>query len=136
MDKREIILQHYSKPQNKKRMESEEYTKENTRNSSCIDNLDIYIKIKDSYIEDITFDGEACAISISSASIMTKNLNKKSVREGLEYIKNFENMLNEKEYEQNILKEAIVYENTKNTSRKTCAWLPYDAAKKLLEKNI
>ena len=67
---------------------------------------------------------------------MTKNLNKKSVREGLEYIKNFENMLNEKEYEQNILKEAIVYENTKNTSRKTCAWLPYDAAKKILEKNI
>ena len=44
-----------------------------------------------------------------------------------------EAMLNDKEYNSNVLKEAVVYEDTKNTSRKTCAWLPYVALKRVLE---
>ncbi len=132
MEKREIILDHYSNPRNRRRINDNNYIVENTRNSSCIDNLDIYVKIKNDKIEDITFEGEACAISISSASIMTTNLKGKSVLEAIEYIKNMEAMLNDLEYNSSILKEAIVYEDTKNTSRKTCAWLPYEALKKIL----
>ena len=132
MEKREIILDHYSNPRNRRRINDNNYIVENTRNSSCIDNLDIYVKIKNDKIEDITFEGEACAISISSASIMTTNLKGKSVLEAIEYIKNMEAMLNDLEYNSSILKEAVVYEDTKNTSRKTCAWLPYEALKKIL----
>ena len=49
------------------------------------------------------------------------------------YCKTREAMLNDKEYNSNVLKEAVVYEDTKNTSRKTCAWLPYAALKRILE---
>ena len=70
MEKREVIMDHYSNPRNRRRINDVRYIQENTRNSSCIDNLDIYIDIENGYIEDITFDGEACAISISSASII------------------------------------------------------------------
>ena len=132
MEKREIIMDHYSNPRNRKRINDGKYIVENTSNSSCIDNLDIYVNIKNDKIEDITFDGEACAISISSASIMTCNLKGKTIKEAIEYINNMEAMLSDKEYNADILKEAVVYEDTKNTSRKTCSWLPYEAVKKIL----
>ena len=90
-------------------------------------------KFQDDKIEDIAFEGEACAISISSASIMTSNLKGKTVEDAITYITNMEAMLNDKEYNPNVLKEAVVYEDTKNTSRKTCTWLPYAALKKILE---
>ena len=133
MDKREVIMDHYSNPRNRKRINDSSYLVENTSNSSCIDNLDIYVKFQDDKIEDIAFEGEACAISISSSSMMTSNLKGKTVEDAITYITNMEAMLNDKEYNSNVLKEAVVYEDTKNTSRKTCAWLPYAALKRILE---
>lgn len=131
--KREIIMEHYSHPKNRVRTESEDYYKVNTSNSSCIDNLDIYIKIKDNKIEDIVFDGEACAISVSSTSIMITNLIGKTIEEVEEYIDNFESMINEKEYDAVLLKEGIVYADIyKQSNRKHCAILPYLGIKKAL----
>lgn len=127
-------MDHYSNPRNKKRIDDSKYIKQNTRNTSCIDNLDIYCLIDRDIIEDITFDGEACAISISSASIMTTLLKDKTITEAKEIINNIDNMLNDLEYDIDLIKEASVYENTKNTSRKTCAWLPYAGIKKIIEK--
>lgn len=132
MDKREVIMDHYSNPRNKRKINDDRYIVKNSRNSSCIDNIDIYINIVDGVIEDLAFDGEACAISISSASIMTTNLKGKTINEAKNYINNMKNMLDDKEYDSDILKEAIVYEDTKNTSRKTCAWLPYEALSSVL----
>ena len=132
--KREIIMEHYQNPINRKIINDESYIKVNTANESCIDNIDMYILIKDKIIKDICFDGEACAISISSTSIMIKNLIGKSVSEAKEYINNFINMVNEKNYDKDILNEAYVYEDIyKQSSRKTCATLPYRGILKVLE---
>lgn len=132
--KREIIMEHYQKPINRKIINDESYIKVNTANESCIDNIDMYILIKDNIIKDICFDGEACAISISSTSIMIKNLIGKSVSEAKEYINNFINMVNEKNYDKDMLNEAFVYEDIyKQSSRKTCATLPYRGILKVLE---
>ncbi|MDD5865000.1 MAG: SUF system NifU family Fe-S cluster assembly protein [bacterium] len=132
--KREIIMEHYQNPINRKIINDESYEKVNTANDSCIDNIDMYILIKDKIIKDICFDGEACAISISSTSIMIKNLIGKSVSEAINYINNFINMVNEKTYDKDILNEAYVYEDIyKQSSRKTCATLPYRGILKVLE---
>ena len=136
MEKREIIMDHYSNPRNRRRVNDSRYVVENTRNSSCIDNLDIYINIENGIIKDVTFDGEACAISISSASIMTSNLKGKTKAEATEYINNMKAMLDDKDYNASVLKDAVAYEDTKNTSRKTCAWLPYEAVEKILKNMI
>ena len=99
--RREIILDNYSNPKNKYIPSNEkEYLKVNTNNSSCIDNLDIYVKIEDNIIKDICFEGEACAISTSSCSIMIHNLIGKTVDEARKYIENFNNMLNENAYDE------------------------------------
>ena len=135
--KREIIMDHYSNPKNKYRTYDPDYIKVNTNNSSCIDNLDIYLKIKDNVIEDIVFDGEACAISISSTSIMITNLIGKTIEEANNYITNFENMLNEQPYDKDILQEAICYEDIyKQSNRKHCASLPYRGIKEAISKYL
>ena len=126
-------MDHYNNPRNRRNVLDKTYLKVNTRNTNCIDNLDIYMKIEDNIIKDIAFTGEACAISISSASIMTTNLKDKSVSAALNYINNMDNMLNDKDYDPDVLKEAVVYVDNKNTSRKTCCWLPYQGAKDILE---
>lgn len=130
--KREIMLDNYSNPFHKE-TKGEEYIKVNGNNISCIDNINLYLKIENDIIVDAYFDGEACAISTSSTSIMLKNIINKNINEVKEYIYNFENMIFEKDYNKDVLGEALVYDEIyKQESRKTCATLPYDALKKVV----
>ena len=108
--KREIMLDNYQNPFNKKIPNDKSYIKVNTNNESCIDNLDIYFKIEDNIIKDITFFGEACAISTSATSIMNRLLIGKTKEEVLNILDNYENMINEKEYNKDVLKDLNVYE--------------------------
>ena len=127
MDKetsRKLIMDNYVNPKNRNK-NHEGYAKVNTRNESCIDNIDIYIKWKDDILEDITFSGEACAISISSTSIMIKNLIGKTKEEALAYIKEFYKMTDGNPYNQDILKDAACFEEiSRQGNRKVCANLP------------
>ena len=132
--RRDIILDNYQNPKNKETIDDEHYIKINSNNESCIDNINLYILIEGNIIKDIKFDGEACAISTSSTSIMITNLIGKTITEVKEYIENFEAMINEKKYDNDLLKEGIVYnEIYKQGNRKTCALLPYVGIKKAIE---
>lgn len=132
--KREIILENYSHPFNKIEEEPKDYIKVNSNNESCIDNIDLYLKFDSNILIDIKFNGEACAISTASTSIMLKNLIGKTITEIEEYIDNFNSMVEEKEYNESILKEGIAFsEIYKQANRKTCVILPYLGIKKALK---
>lgn len=134
--RRDIILDNYQNPRNRETISDERYIKINSNNESCIDNINMYILIEDNIIKDIKFDGEACAISTSSTSIMTENLIGKTIGEANEYIENFEKMVNEEEYNEDLLKDGIVYnEIYRQNNRKTCALLPYIGLKKILKEH-
>ena len=134
--KRSIILENYQNPFNKDVSEVEGYIKINTNNESCIDNLDIYVKLKDNVIEDIKFDGEACVICISSTSIMIQKLIGKTIEEAKEIISNYLNMIEEKEYNEEVLGELNVYNDLyKQPSRKKCATLSTLGIEKVLDNN-
>lgn len=126
--KRSIILENYQKPNNRCRHDNDDsYRKTNTRSMTCIDNLDLYLKIKDDKIEDLTFDGEACVISTSTTNIMSNMLKGKTIDEAINIIKNYNNMIEEQEYDEKILDEAIVYSDIgKQPSRKKCATLSWN----------
>ena len=64
--RREIILDNYSNPFHKE-SKGEDFKTANANNSSCIDNINIFIKFDGNIIKDAYFDGEACAISTSAA---------------------------------------------------------------------
>ena len=126
--KRRIILDNYQNPYHRTRHEKDDnYLKLNSRNVSCIDNIDVYIKMNQDKIEDISFEGEACVISISSTSIMASTLVGKTIDEALKIIENYDNMIEEKEYDQSLLGEAVVYDDiAKQPSRKKCATLTWN----------
>jgi len=131
--KREIILEHYQNPMNKGLVDDESYIKVNTRNVSCVDNIDVMVKIEDEIIKDIRFDGEACAISTSATSVMIKMLLGKTVDEVKKIIDNYEKMINEEPYNASVLEELNVYDDIyKQPSRKRCALLPFESIKKIL----
>ncbi len=135
--KREIILDNYKYPFNKDGSDELNYEKVNTNNASCIDNIDLYVLVEDNIIKDIHFNGEACAISTSSTSIMLKNIIGKSVKDAINYIDNFMNMVNELEYDESLLGEAECFTDIyKQQNRKTCVTLPYTGIKKILENYI
>lgn len=131
--KRSIILDNYQNPNNK-RVSGTDYVKINTRNVSCIDNLDIYLKVNNDIIEDISFEGEACVISISSTNILSNLLIGKTKEEGIYLIDNYLKMINEEEYDKDVLKELLAFDDTsKQPSRIKCATLSANGIKNYLE---
>lgn len=132
--KREIILDNYQDPMNRGLIDDDTYIKINTNSESCIDNLDFMIKVVDNKIVDIRFDGEACAISTSATSIMIRNLLGKNIEEVKEILINYKNMINEDDYDADLLGELNVYDEIcKQPNRKSCALIPSRAIDELLE---
>ena len=133
--RREIILDNYQNPVNKGLVNDASYIKENSNNESCIDNIDIEMKVVNDKIEDIRFDGEACAISTSATSIMIKSLIGKDVVTARRILDNYKKMINEEEYDKELVGELLVYSDiSKQANRITCALLPYKAICKMLNR--
>ena len=132
--RREIILDNYQDPMNRGLIEDDSYLKVNTNSESCIDNLDFMMKVEDGIVKDIRFDGEACAISTSATSIMIRSLIGKNIDEVNNIIDNYRKMINEEEYDSDVLGELNVYDEIcKQPNRKNCALLPSVAIKDMLE---
>lgn len=133
--KRSIILEHYQHPKNRGLIKDDTYISVNMNNESCVDEINIMVKIEDNYIKDIRFDGEACAICTSSTSIMIDTLIGKSIDEAKIILENYSNMIAEKDYNAELLEQAIVYDDIyKQPNRKKCALLPWWGIEKALNK--
>ena len=102
----EIILEHGKNPRNLGKTDN--FNKDAKGNNPlCGDNVHIYLKLNDQRkVEDISFEGSGCAISMASASIMTDLMKGKSDNEAKEIIEDFLGMIKENpELKSNILKE-------------------------------
>ena len=133
--KRDIILEHYQSPFHKGLVDNDSYIKVNGRNASCVDNIDVMVLLENDVIIDARFDGDACAICTSAASIMLKTLIGKAKEEAKDIINNYNNMINEKEYDSNKLEELNVYDTVyKQPNRKNCALLPFRTMGEILDK--
>lgn len=131
--KRSIILDNYQNPKNRGLIEDDSYIKINMNSESCIDEVDLMVKIVDGKITDIRFDGEACAICTSSTSIMIETLIGKTLEEAKTIYNNFESMINEKDYNKDILECAVVYDDIyKQPNRKKCALLSWWGINKII----
>ena len=124
--KRSIILEHYQNPINRGLIEDDSYIKINTNNESCIDEIELMVKIDNGRIVDARFDGEACAICTSSTSVMIDTIIGKTIEDAIEIYKNFNQMINEENYDEEILEQAVAYDDIyKQPNRKKCALLPW-----------
>ncbi len=102
----EIILDHGKNPRNLGKFDN--YNKDaKGHNPLCGDDVHVYLRLNENKkVDDITFEGKGCAISMASASIMTEMVRGKEEIEVKEIITDFINMIKEKdELSNNILNE-------------------------------
>ena len=92
----EIILEHGENPRNLGKTEN--FNKDAKGNNPlCGDKVHIFLKLgDDKKIEDVSFEGSGCAISMASASIMTDLVKQKNENDAKELIKDFLEMIKEK----------------------------------------
>ena len=89
----EIILEHGKNPRNLRKTDN--FNKDaKGYNPLCGDSVHVYLKLdKKNKVEDISFEGSGCAISMASASIMTDLIKGKEVNEVKEIINDFLEMI-------------------------------------------
>ena len=132
--KREIIVDNVENPFHRGIKDTENFIKANTHNESCIDNIDLYVKIQDNKIIDAYFEGEACAITTSATSIMLKKIIGLTKEEARSLMKEYYQMIEEEAYNSDKLGELNVYSDiAKQPSRKKCATLPFQTLEKTLK---
>ena len=78
---RDLILDHYRKPRNKGRLELADISYEED-NPLCGDHIQIELRLDDeNRVKEIAWDGEGCAISMASASMLSEEIKGKTLDE-------------------------------------------------------
>ncbi|SFJ96163.1 Fe-S cluster assembly sulfur transfer protein SufU [Methylophaga sulfidovorans] len=74
----QVIMDHKKKPRNFREITDANHMAHGN-NPLCGDALVVYVKLNGDVIEDISFQGSGCAISVASASLMTETLKGKTL---------------------------------------------------------
>ena len=89
----DIILEHGKSPRNLEKCEGYSHEAKGY-NPLCGDKVHVYLKLDNGKkVEDLTFEGDGCAISLASASIMTELIRGKSINDAKEIMNAFLNMI-------------------------------------------
>ena len=89
----DIILEHGKNPRNLGKYEGYSHDAKGY-NPLCGDKVHVYLKLDNGKkVEGLTFEGEGCAISLASASIMTELIRGKSINDAKEIMNAFLNMI-------------------------------------------
>lgn len=88
----ETILDHNKHPRNFRRIDAASHHAHGY-NPLCGDRVEVYLLVEDGIVSDVAFEGDGCAISTASASIMTDSLRGRSVAEAEELFDRFHQLL-------------------------------------------
>jgi nitrogen fixation NifU-like protein len=88
----EMILAHSKAPRNYREMEDADREVDG-HNPLCGDRIKIYLKVEDGNVVDASFQGRGCAISVSSASMMTEAIRGRPVEEVEEIFQCFHDLV-------------------------------------------
>ncbi len=129
---REIILKHYQSPKNFGVLP--QATKvAGGMNPSCGDQVEVMVRLEGDTIADIRFQGQGCAISTASASMMTELVKGKKVAEALELSKKFQAMVVEGAPPDPALGDLLALQGVaKLPARVKCATLAWHALEEAL----
>ena len=102
----DIILEHGKNPKNLGKCKGYNYNAKGY-NPLCGDKVHVYLKLDNKKkVEELSFEGERCSISLASASIMTELVKGKSFDEAKDIMSSFLNMIkNNSELQSNHLDE-------------------------------
>ncbi len=131
---KEVILDHYKNPRNKRDMPEAELSC-SRNNPLCGDEITVFVHEEDGKIAGVSFQGQGCSISQSSASMMTEALTGKTVEEAEKLTADFRGMMagelepDEEDFGDLIALRGVV----KYPIRIKCAVLAWDVLQEALE---
>ncbi len=133
----QVIVDHNKSPRNFGKLESYNHEADGY-NPLCGDKLHVYINVNENgLVEDVSFEGEGCAISVASASLMTEAMKGKPVAEFREKFEAFQHMatsdLDEAPDEDALGKLAVLSGVREFPSRIKCAVLCWHTMKSAVE---
>ncbi len=124
----QVILDHNKNPRNFKKPEPYTHFAEGY-NPLCGDQIDVYLTVENGVVIDVGFQGSGCAISKSSASVMTTLIKGKTLEEAEELFRHFHDLIMGKEItetDRDALGKLTVFEGVKDfPSRVKCASLSW-----------
>ncbi len=129
---KELILEHYKKPRNKGSLPPPVITAEGL-NPSCGDELELFLRVEDDKITAVKFTGEGCAISQSSASMMTEAIQGKTLAEVRELTQAFKDMIHGSEPVESLGDLKMLQGISKLHARVKCATLAWVTLEQALE---
>jgi nitrogen fixation protein NifU and related proteins len=88
----EVIFDHYKKPHNYHALAGANHVAHG-HNRLCGDKLTVYLDVEGDVIRDLSFEGDGCAISTASASLMTDALKGKKLEEVEHLFQEFHHMV-------------------------------------------
>lgn len=126
----ELILDHYRKPRGQGTLD-EPSVAVDQHNPLCGDQIHLELMIEDDVVSAVRHTGEGCSISQASASMMSQALEGQGVREALDVVEHFRQMMHGNEAsDEDRLGDAIALEGVaKYPARVKCALLGWMAAK-------
>ncbi len=134
----ELILDHNKKPRNFGECPNHNHDVEGL-NPLCGDQIHLYVRLEGDVIADISFTGSGCAISKSSASMMTTLVKGKTIAEAMKIFAQFHEIVSGDPTVhvngENLGKLAVFAGVREFPSRVKCASLPWHALKSVLEGN-
>ena len=89
---KEVILDHYKNPRNKREMVEASLTC-SRNNPLCGDEITVFVRAEDDKVHEVSFVGQGCSISQSSASMMTEAVTGKPVEDVRRLIHDFRAMM-------------------------------------------
>ncbi len=125
---REVIVDHNRSPRNFRQM-ADATRMAAGHNPLCGDQLTLYLKLRDGVVEDVSFQGSGCAISMASASLMTEVLKGKSEAEATRLFEKFHALVTDAgdETDPDLGKLAVLAGVRQYPSRIKCAVLSWHA---------
>ena len=133
----EVILDHNRSPRNFHAMEDADSTIEGF-NPLCGDHYKVYVKMRDDVVNEVSFEGAGCAISKSSASVMTQIVKGKTRAEIDRLFRDFHRLvkgeISPDEAGANLGKLAVFSGVSEFPARVKCASLPWHTLKAAIEK--
>lgn len=132
---RTLIKEHSKNPSNKRTLIDATGEME-LFNPSCGDLVVVQFKLKNEIISDVCFEGQGCAISMASASMMTELMQGKTLNEAQKLIERFYELVQgNEEINIDLLKDAVYLQGvSKFPTRIRCATLSWHALEQGLEK--
>lgn len=135
----EIILEHYKTPKNQGTVEEPNVHVEG-RNPFCGDEIKLTMKVVNGIVQDVKFTGSGCAISQSSASVMTESIKGKTVDEVRQLFREFGHMVRGEDHGHDHIGDMDELSAFQGVSayptRVKCAMLAWNALSEGIEKEL